>query len=98
VGGTWFESRRVSFSARPVSRERRLRDYPVGRKVAVFYDPGDPARAVLERDALDLGDPALAIVNRSALTSLAHRGVPEDPAMLNDTCGNLAQITEPRRS
>src|SRR5262245_38871502 len=51
VGGIPFESSRASYSFRPVSRERRLRDYPVGRKVTVFYDPADPGRAVLERGA-----------------------------------------------
>jgi hypothetical protein len=55
VAGTVFTSERVGVDTVPVeagSAEglRRLRDYPAGAAVTVYYDPADPARAVLERD------------------------------------------------
>jgi hypothetical protein len=54
AGGSAHTSERVGVETRPVEAEsaegqRRLRDYPVGAEVTVYYDPDDPAMAVLER-------------------------------------------------
>jgi hypothetical protein len=55
VGGTAYTGERVGVETQPVETDsaegqRRLRNYPVGAEVTVYYDPDDPAAAVLERD------------------------------------------------
>jgi hypothetical protein len=55
LGDAVFTSERVAVQTLPVETsseegQRRLRDYPAGAAVTVYYDPADPAVAVLERD------------------------------------------------
>lgn len=40
----------VPLEAASAESQRLLRDYPAGAAVTVYYDPADPASAVLERD------------------------------------------------
>jgi Protein of unknown function (DUF3592) len=47
-----FSSSQITYGARSNSapaKERLVAAYPVGRKVTVYYDPRNPASAVLER-------------------------------------------------
>lgn len=39
----------ATFKSRPTARDA-LKDYPVGKRVAVFFDPDNPNDAVLDRD------------------------------------------------
>jgi hypothetical protein len=50
VGGVRYTSRRVDFSGRGAGMDvnRILRRYSEGASVGVSYDPGNPARALLE--------------------------------------------------
>ena len=51
VGGTDYTGGRVYAGADSRSKKvalRRLAKFPAGREVAVFYDPADPASAILE--------------------------------------------------
>ncbi len=49
VGGALHETREVRWAGVPVwAAASTLRRYPAGARVAVAYDPADPARAVLE--------------------------------------------------
>jgi hypothetical protein len=55
IGDTVFTSERVGVQTLAVESgseegQRRLRAYPVGAAVTVYYDPANPAVAVLERD------------------------------------------------
>lgn len=55
VGDNVFRGDRVSIEtvlteAKTAEGQRLLEVYPVGAEVTVFYDPADPATAVLERD------------------------------------------------
>jgi hypothetical protein len=55
LGDTVFTSERVGVQTLAVESgseegQRRLRDYPVGAAVTVYYDPANPAVAVLERE------------------------------------------------
>lgn len=48
VGGNTYRSRRVKYGFTPKAGPT-VAKYPVGREVEVFYDPANPAHAVLER-------------------------------------------------
>jgi hypothetical protein len=55
VSGIAFTSERVGVDTVQVETaseegQRRLRDYPAGATVTVYYDPANPAVAVLERE------------------------------------------------
>jgi hypothetical protein len=70
VGGTVYRSERVAVEIQPVETDsaegqRRLRDYPVGTEVTVYYDPDDPAAAVLE-----CGRPGSAFAAGAALIAM----------------------------
>ncbi len=56
VGGQSFTSRRMVFGAvkgysSPAKAEKELARYPAGAAVTVYYNPENPAEAVLERTA-----------------------------------------------
>jgi hypothetical protein len=56
VGGQMFTGKRLAFGGlvaqkNPASVQKDLERYPVGGQVTVYYDPGKPSEAVLERQA-----------------------------------------------
>ena len=60
INGSDFESSRISVSNRyhgdkEWARDMIARIYPLGAPVAVYYDPADPARAVLIPGKLEPG-------------------------------------------
>ncbi|NPV87117.1 MAG: DUF3592 domain-containing protein [Anaerolineae bacterium] len=54
VGGRQYNGSKISFGANRFDRntaQRKAAAYPQGASVTVFYDPSDPAKAVLEPQA-----------------------------------------------
>ena len=57
VGGQVYAGKRIAFgpvkaSARSASAQAALAKYPLGGTVTVYYDPNNPAEAVLEKQAI----------------------------------------------
>jgi hypothetical protein len=53
VGARQYRSTRLAYGLLPHdadSKAQRVAQFPVGREVAVYYDPRDPRRSVLWRD------------------------------------------------
>lgn len=53
VGGTDYECSRIGWGTKSADREPDIpqafvRDYPAGRAIEVFYDPADPAAAMID--------------------------------------------------
>ena len=57
VGGLTLSSDQVTYSPVPVGKKSALatlEKYPLGASVAVYYDPNDPSKSVLEAGTGDL--------------------------------------------